>query len=49
MSKHTSADNKLHIQRSARNPGAQPTKPADPSKTAPQVPPKGTNANNQYR
>jgi hypothetical protein len=51
MSKHTNAEGKLHIPGSLRRSAAIPAKQPLVSKEdmAPQVPAKGTNANNQYR
>jgi len=49
MSKHADADAKLHIEGQVRGRGklaGRNLKTAD--NRAPQVPPKGTNANNQY-
>lgn len=50
MSKHSNAEGKLHVSKEVRRqpvPIKQTPSPKDNS--APQVPPVGTNANNQYR
>lgn len=49
MSKHKSAEDKLHVGKEVRQklPAGRANEPA--TNAAPQVPDKGTNANNQYR
>jgi hypothetical protein len=50
MSKHSSAEDKLHLSKQLRG-RSTPTKDRllRGDNAAPQVPPKGTNANNQFR
>lgn len=50
MSKHATAEQKLHVGKQVRRVPKRPPKKIDPSINAtPTMPPKGTNANNQYR
>jgi hypothetical protein len=49
MSKHTDADGKLHVSKEVRAKFQPTSPPSNRENAAPQVPPKGTNANNQYR
>lgn len=48
MSKHSSADDKLHVSPEVRANKSRLHMRPPASKAAPQAPPKGTNANNQY-
>ncbi len=57
MSKHSPAEGKIHIGKSVRplnpdarhKPNIETDRPKGVSKSASTAPPKGTNANNQYR
>jgi hypothetical protein len=49
MGKHADADAKLHTPEQLRPNKNIPQNPKFSDNSAPQVPPKGTNANNQYR
>lgn len=49
MSKHSDGEAKLHIPRGFRGLAGRIRKESPRTSSAPQVPPKGTNDNNQYR